>query len=355
VLKQRLTIAAGVVGFLWSSLAAVGQSTQLNLPRDSQGATVAQRIGITDVTIKYSRPLVKKRQIWDKVVPYGQVWRAGANENTVITFTDPVTVEGKALDRGTYGLHMIPGKDEWVVIFSKTNTAWGSFTYKESEDALRVSVKPQAAEFQEALSYDFSDPTANTAVATLRWEKVAVPFKIGVDVDQVVSASLPKQLRGLSQYTWDGWDDAGNYLLAHKLDLNEALNYEDASIKVEERYDNLMTKSKVLDAMGKKDEAAALHQKALAVASPIQVHVYAVQLLGEKKRDEAFEVFKKNAQAHPDLWFVHSGMARVYSAQGDFDNAVKEMKVAYAKAPDQNKPFIETFIKRLEAKDDITR
>jgi hypothetical protein len=355
VLKQRLTIAAGVVGFLWSSLAAVGQSTQLNLPRDSQGATVTQRIGITDVTIKYSRPLVKNRQIWDKVVPYGQVWRAGANENTIITFPDPVTVEGKPLDRGTYGLHMIPGKDEWVLIFSKTYTAWVSFTYKESEDALRVSVKPKAADFQEALSYDFSDPTANSAVATLRWEKVAVPFKIGVDVDQVVSASLPKQLRGLSQYTWDGWDDAGNYLLAHKLNLDDALHYEDESIKVEERYDNLMTKSKVLDAMGKKDEAAAMHQKALAVASPIQVHVYAVQLLGEKKRDEAFEVFKKNAQAHPDMWFVHSGMARVYSAQGDFDNAVKEMKVAYAKAPDQNKPFIETFIKRLEAKDDITR
>ena len=116
-----------------------------------------------------------------------------------------------------------------------------------------------------------------------------------------------------------------------------------------------MTKSKVLDAMGKPDEARAVHEKALAMASPQQKHAYALQLLGEKKRDEAFAVFKKNFQDHPDLWFVHSGMARVYSSQGDFDNAVKEMKVAYAAAPAGNRPFIEAFIKRLEAKDDITR
>jgi hypothetical protein len=355
VVKPCYTIAVGVLWLLCSSLPSVAQSTQLNLPRDSQSGSVTQRIGITDITIKYSRPLVKGRQIWGKLVPYGQVWRAGANENTTILFTDPVTIEGKPLDRGTYGLHMIPGPTEWIVIFSKTSTAWGSFTYKESEDALRVNVKPEATAFQEALSYDFNLPTAETAVATLRWEKVAVPFKISVDVNQIVAASLKKQLRGLSQYTWDGWDDAGNYLLAHKLDLDDALGYEDQSIQVEERYDNLMTKSRVLEAMGKTDEARALHDKALAKATPIQKHVYAVQLLNQKKRDQAFAMFKENAREHPDMWFVHSGMARVYSAQGDFDDAVKEMKMAYAGAPDQAKPFVDAFIKRLQAKEDITQ
>ena len=181
-----------------------------------------------------------------------------------------------------------------------------------------------------------------------------VPFKVSVDVNTIVQESLRKQLRGLSQYTWDGWDDGATYLLAHK-DLDEALRYEERSIEVEERYDNFMTKSQILDAMGKKDEAKAAHDKALALASPQQIHQYAFQLKGEKKDDEAYAVWRKNVKEHPDLWFTHSGMARVYSAQGDFANALKEMKIAEAAAPEQNKVFIEPFIKRLEAKDDINK
>ena len=350
--RHRLALVFGLVALLAG--AGFAQSTQLNLPRDSQRASVTQRVGITDITVNYHRPLVKGRTIWGKVVPYGQVWRAGANENTTITFTDPVSVEGNALDRGTYGLHMLPNQDQWTVIFSKVNTAWGSFTYKDSEDALRINVKPEATEFREALAYDIDQPTENSAVVTLRWEKVAVPFKVSVDVNSVVQDSLRKQLRGLSQYTWDGWDDAGNYLLAHK-DLEEALAYENRSIGTEERFENYNTKSQILEAMGKKDEAKAAHDKALAIATPGQLHQYAFQLKGEKKDDEAYSVWRKNAKDHPDLWFTHSGMARVYSAQGDFSNAVKEMKIAQAGAPEQNKVFIEAAIKRLEAKDDINK
>src|SRR5947209_18471930 len=114
---------------------ATGETLMLDLPRASQHALVSQRIGITDITINYHRPLSNVRQVWGKLVPYGQVWRAGANENNVITFTDPVTIEGQALDNGTYGLHMIPGEDQWTVILSKNSGAWASFTYKQEEDA----------------------------------------------------------------------------------------------------------------------------------------------------------------------------------------------------------------------------
>jgi tetratricopeptide (TPR) repeat protein len=340
---------------LLAASASLAQSVQMNIPRDSQRASVTQRIGITDITVNYHRPLVKGRTIWGKVVPYGQVWRAGANENTTVTFTDPVSIEGKPLEKGTYGLHMIPNQDQWTVIFSKVNSAWGSFTYKESEDALRVNVKPQTAEMQEALAYDIDQPTENSAVVTLRWEKVSVPFKVSVDVNNIVDASLKQQLRGLSQYTWDGWDDAATFLLAHKVNLDEALEYENRSIGSEARFENYSTKSQILEALGKKDEAKAAHDKALAIATPIQMHQYAFQLKGQKKDDEAFAVWKKNWQEHPDMWFTHSGMARVYSSQGDFGNAVKEMKLAEASAPEQNKVFIEAFIKRLEAKDDINK
>ncbi|HXY50745.1 MAG TPA: DUF2911 domain-containing protein [Terriglobales bacterium] len=329
------------------------QSAQLDLPLDSQAATVSQRIGITDITISYHRPLVQGRKIWGNIVPYGMVWRAGANQNTTIALTDPVTIEGQPLDKGTYGLHMIPGQDQWIVIFSKANASWGSFTYKESEDALRVTVKPQAAAMQEALSYDFDQVSPTSALITMRWEKLAVPFKVAVNVDDIVQNSLHTQLRGLAQYTWDGWDGAANYLLAHKLNLDEALRYEDQSLQVEERFENLMTKSRILDAMGKPEEAKTERSQAMAKASPQQLHGYAFQLLAEKKPQQAWEVWRTNAKNHPELWFTHAGMARVYSAQGDFDSALKEEKMAEAGAPDGTKALVQRQIRRLEAKEDI--
>src|SRR5712672_1877616 len=211
---------------------ATGETLMLDLPRQSQHAVVTQRIGITDISINYHRPLANGRQIWGKVAPYGEVWRAGANENTSVSFSDPVTIEGQPLEKGTYGLHMIPAEDQWTVIFSKNSTSWGSFTYQPEEDALRINVKPQSTDFHNALTFDFDQLKPDSAVATMRWEKVAVPFEVSVKVNDVVEASLQKQLRGLAQYTWDGWDDAANYFLASKVYLDQALKDEDQSIQV---------------------------------------------------------------------------------------------------------------------------
>src|SRR6266704_3185245 len=166
------------------------QPTELNIPRVSQRGSVTQRIGMTDITINYHRPAVSGREIWGKTVPYGKVWRAGANENTTIAFSDDVMVEGKPLAAGTYGLHTIPDKDQWTIIFSKNATSWGSFSYDEKEDALRVSAKPHAAESFDVLTYVFEDVKEDSAAATLRWEKLAVPFRISVDVKAVVLKSV---------------------------------------------------------------------------------------------------------------------------------------------------------------------
>ena len=336
----------------WSGVGAA-QSLVLDLPRQSQHAQVTQRIGITDITINYHRPLVNNRKVWDGLVPYGQVWRAGANENTTISFSDPVTIEGKALDKGTYGLFMIPTADQWTIIFSKSSTSWGAFTYNQAEDALRVTVKPAATEMHNTLTYDFDNVEPNSAVVTMAWEKVAVPFKVGVDVHEIVEASVKKQIRGLGQYTWEGWDEAANYLLAEKIALDDALAYADKSIGVEDRYDNELTKSKVLTALNRKDDAAAAQKKALDLANPLQVHLYARGLQGEKRNDEAFAIFRENAKKHPDQWFVHSGLARMYCSQGKFDDAAKEMKLALAGAPENQKNYVEGLVKKLETKQDI--
>ncbi len=342
-----------VLGF--GVLSSQAQSALLDIPRQSQHAVITQRVGITDITVSYHRPLVNKREIWGKLVPYGDVWRAGANENTTIRFTDNVMIDGKPLAKGVYGLHMIPRENEWTVIFSNIHTAWGSFTYKEADDALRVTVKPQPADFREALTYDFDDVKADSTVAALRWEKLSVPFTVTVNVHDVVQASLHNQLQGLAQYTWEGWDDAATYLLGEKYDLDEALKYEETSIGTEPRFDNFLTKSQILEAMGRKNDAEAATKEALARATAGQLYAYGRLLQSQKKQDEAFNYFRQAAKKDPNDWTVHDGTARIYSAQGDFNNAVKEMKIALAGAPDNQKIFFEPLIKKLEAKQDINK
>jgi tetratricopeptide (TPR) repeat protein len=340
----------------WLVVGATGagaQSALLNLPRASQHARVTQRLGITDITIDYHRPLVNGRKIFGGLQAYGEVWRAGANENTIIEVSDPVTIEGQPLAKGVYGLHLIPGETSWVVVFSKNSTSWGSFSYDIAEDALRVIVKPQTIENHEALSYDFDDLKPNSAVVTMRWEKVAVPFKVEVNTPEIVAQSLRNQLRGRVRFEWQAWDDAAGYLLTEKIDLDEALKYSNKSIELEDRYENEMTKSKVLAALNRKGEADAAQKKALDLAGPLQLHAFARQLLSEKHNEEAFTIFRENAQKHPDMWFVHTGMARMYSAQGKFDDAAREMKLALATAPDSQKSYLEGLVRQLEAKQDI--
>src|SRR5690349_6243086 len=166
----------------------VQSQTALNLPMTSQAAQVKQRVGVTDITVTYHRPTVNGRKIWGGLVPMGQVWRAGANENTTIEFSTPVSIEGKPLAACTYGLHMIPNADNWTVIFSKMAVAWGSYTYNQSEDALRVDVKPHPIEMEEALEYEFEDLKPDSVTVTMKWEKVAVPFRVSVDLNSTVIA-----------------------------------------------------------------------------------------------------------------------------------------------------------------------
>ncbi|HUR97360.1 MAG TPA: DUF2911 domain-containing protein [Pyrinomonadaceae bacterium] len=329
------------------------QSQVLDLPLRSQYAEVTQRIGVTNITVKYSRPLVNGRKIWDGLVPYGQVWRVGANTNTTITFTDPVTIEGKPLDRGTYGLHAIPNADQWTIIFSKNSTSWGSFTYNKEEDALRISVRPEAEEMHNALTFEFDELQPQSAVVDLKWEKIRIPIKVTVDVHAMVRASLAKQLRTLARYTWISWDDAANYLLAEKIDLDVALAYANKSIENEDRFDNEITKSNVLTALNRQGEAASAERKALDLGTPFQVHQFARDLMKASRRDDAFKIFRENAQKHPDVWLVHDGLARMYSAQGKIVEAKNEIRAALKNAPADQQKDLNELLKRLDAGQDI--
>jgi tetratricopeptide (TPR) repeat protein len=329
------------------------QATELKLPEISQHGTVMQAIGLTTITIDYHRPLAGGREIPGKTVPYGKVWRAGANENTIISFSDDVSVEGKPLAAGTYGLHMIPDKDQWTIVLSKNSTSWGSFSYDEKEDALRVSVKPKTGESFETLTYTFDDVKPESAEATLRWEKIEVPFRVSVDVKALTLKSIKNQLRNTGGFTWAGYDEAANWCLDNNYNLEEALNWEEISIQNEDRFENWETKSRILAAMGKKDESEKALATAMEKASAIQLYTYArgIQRGGDAKR--AFELYPQVSKKDPNHWISHLAQARIESKAGNFSAASQDMKLAIAGAPTTTKPFLEPLLGKLETKTDI--
>lgn len=336
---------------------AIRAQTLLTLPEDSPRAIAEQRIGMTDVTIVYHRPFVKGRKIWDGLVPYGKIWRAGANENTTFEVNGPVLIEGQTLAKGIYGLHMIPTANAWTIVFSKQSGAWGSFSYDEKEDALRVAVKPETGEFHEALLYDFDDLKPDSATTRLRWEKIAVPFRISVTNEAMIE-NLKSQLRGGVQYNWLSGEEAAQFTLAAKTDYEQGLKWADASIQNEERFENLMTKSRLLEATNRTAEAAKVHDRAMEVGNPLQLYQYARQLMvQEKKPEDAFAVFRTIVKRSPDSLAGHLAQGRLYSHDGNFDAAVKEIKAAQA-LPGNSQAQIDILnpvIQRLEKREDINQ
>jgi hypothetical protein len=331
--------------------------SDLKAPDVSQAAEAKQRIALTDITVKYHRPLVNGRKIWGGLVPYGKVWRAGADENTIIEFSDDVSVEGKPLPKGVYGLHMIPNQDSWTVIFSKTNTGWGSYSYDQKDDALRVDVKPRPlAETKDALEFEFEDLKPTSTAVTLKWEKLGVPFTVSVnDADQTLQ-NIRAQLKGAGQFAWQALDQAAQFCLTRKINLDEALRWADASIQNEERFENLSTKADILKALNRPDEAKTTWNQALEKATAPQLYTYGRQLQNQKKGSEAMEIFKEVAKRFPNGVFGYLAQARIKSAAGDFAGALSDAKQAQTAAPsDAQKQAIKGLIDRLEAKQDINK
>ncbi len=266
------------------------QPPPVRLPRPSQKASVMQTIGVTDITITYSRPVVKGRTIWgdppasmvarakgeatlddqnarqkgDPIVPYGHVWRAGANEATQFVVTDDVTINGQRLAAGSYSLHTIPNKDEWTIVFNGTANQWGSFQYDPAKDTLRVKAKPQwVSDSQEWLEFSIPTVTPNSATVMIRWEKIAVPFTVTVpNVEAVWRGKVDAAIAANPTNETIPLQVAGAYASDDKYD--EALKWVDQSIKVKETFRNLSAKANLLWAAGKKQEAFAAADVAIA-------------------------------------------------------------------------------------------
>ena len=346
---QTLCVLATLV---LSTADAAAQAPPLKLPEASPAATVIQTVGLTEIKVSYHRPAVAGRKVWGELVPYGDVWRAGANENTTVSFSSPVKVAGKPLAAGTYGLHMIPTAKDWTVIFSKVSIAWGSYSYDPKEDALRVTVSPQPSEGPtERLSYSFDNPSETAATLTLRWETLKLPIAIEVDTPKVVMASMRGELLGLPKFFWLGWNQAASYWLKHGGDLDEALKLSDKSIEIASTFQNTMTRAAILEKKGDAKGAAALREKALGLATEGDINLYAYGLLADKKADEALAMFRKNAAEHPTSWNAHDSLGEAYAAKGDKKSATDSYTKALSLVKDpNNKKRIEQVLNKLKAK-----
>ncbi len=348
---------------------------QLTMPHEggSKKASVSEQIGLTKITIDYDRPAVRGREgkVWGQMVAYGFTdqgfgtskaapWRAGANENTTITFSSAVKIEGKTLPAGKYGLFMaVMSESEVTVIFSKDNISWGSYFYEPTKDALLITTKPAKTETsKEYLQYEFAEQTENSATVVLSWEKWRIPFKVEADVTNIVIASVREELKSDKGFSWQAWNQAAAYCLQRNTNLEEALTWAEGAVSMpfigEENFTTLSTKAMILTKLNRKTEADAVMKKALPLGKMMDLHSYARQLVAEKRAADAMEVFKMNAQKNPTHWTATMGLARGFSALGDFKNALKNAKLALTQNPDEpNKKNIESLIQKLTENKDI--
>lgn len=377
---RRSLIALLAIGTF--SLSALAQGTITTPPNgDNQRSSVTQHIGLVKVTVDYNSPDVhapngqdRRGKIWGELVPWGTIdedfgtctecpWRAGANENTVFTVSHDVKINGQPLPAGSYGLHMIPMKDQdWTVIFSKNHTSWGSYSYDPKEDALRVKVKPSKSDYHEFLTYEFDERKPNQATVALKWEDLQVPWTISVDDPAgLYLARIRQELRNNTGFNWQSWVAAAQYALQAKRP-NEALEFADQAINYrfigQENFQTLNVLAAAQELAGKTAEAKATREKAWAhsTASVIDLHQAGRQLLNQGKKEDALRLWEMNAKRNPNVWPVHVGLARGYSANGRYKDALKHAKLALAQAPDdQNRRVLEAGIKKLEAGQDMNQ
>lgn len=233
-------------------------------PRPSPDATVSQYVGVTNITVDYSSPAVKGRKIWGELVPFGQVWRTGANEATTITFTDAVSINGNELAAGTYAIHSIPNANEWEIIFSKDTPVDGSSTFDPKKEVLRIKVKPEEHHFMERMTFIFTDATENSVNVNLVWEKLKVSFKVDVKTQEL---TLQK---ARDAFKWNQLMAAATYSLEQNTNLDEGFKWIQASILINENYWNTRILAQYYSKMNKKEEAVSTMEKAIDLGSKMQ-------------------------------------------------------------------------------------
>lgn len=336
-------------------------------------AMVSEQVGLTEVSIAYGRPKLNGREgkIWGQVVHKGFIdqgfgsrkpapWRAGANENTVIEFDHDVKIEGQPLAKGKYGFFIAYDSLESTIIFSKKYDSWGSFFYDEKDDALRVKVKPQPIDKPvEHLKFEFSGQTPNSAIISLSWDKLSIPFKVEVDHLKQQLDAFAAEAQNPKGFTPQGLTIAANWALQNNYGLEKALEW--ASLASGPTFPGdptsfpaLSAKAVILERLGRSDEAAAVIKTALPFGNVNQLQQFGRQLLAAKKPKAALEVFQYSYNKTPDQFATLTGMTRGLSANGEYAKALEYANKALTMAPnDQAKTAVQGMVDKLKAGKDV--
>lgn len=323
------------------------QPNNLTTPRASSHASVSQTIGLSEVSIDYHRPAVNNRQVWGALVPYDAVWRAGANENTIFETSSDIQIDGQTLPAGRYGLHMIPTTNTWTIIFSEMADAWGSFSYDQNEDALRISAAPRPRNHEERLSYRFDNPTGTSVDVVMAWEELEVPFTIQVNTPNVVLDNMLLELRGLPRFFWNGWNQIAAASLQTQTRMDEAIGWVDQSMQIQTNGTNTLTKMGLLNALGETAQADAMEEQFYAIATEAEVNAYGYQLLFGGRQQDAVEVFRKNVADYPESWNVHDSLGEGLAAIGETQEAIEHYQHARTMAPQQQHGRIDGVLAQL--------
>ena len=328
----------------------------------SPAAEVRQTIGISTVTVNYSRPSVKGREVWGKLVPYGwnvqafgagnnAPWRAGANENTVLTLSHDATIEGKKIPAGSYGLFFVINQDNTgEVILSKDFRSWGSFFYDPANDEMRSKIQLRDVANTELLTYDFINTTKTSADLVLNWEKKQFPVKIEFDVDNIVMANAAEELKSTTGFSWQGFASAANYALQNKTNYEQGLKWIDQAIATNKNFATLNTKAGLLRATGKADTADKIMNEAITISTENELNLYGYQLLNQNQQDKAIEIFILNTKRHPESPNVWDSLGEGYALKGDKKNAIASFKKSLSMNPAPNvKANSEKYLKQLGA------
>lgn len=348
-MKKIITLSIFILCFLVSNQTQAQFEHPVELPAASPKAKVYQQIGVTDMSIVYHRPLAKGREIFGKLIPFGKMWRAGADENTVIKFSTDVTIDGKMIKAGAYGLHAIPNKDSWTIILNTETKAWGSYFYDKSKDVARFSAKSENSSHEEAMSYSFKNITKNSATVDLKWAKTSVTFDVNVNSTELVNENIKSQLNSLPWWGWTGLYNAAEYNLNNNVHLDDATKWINRSIQNNRNFNNLNLKVQILEKQGGKSaEAKKLNDEALKIGSVRDLQRAAFAKFRAKDNKAGLDILKHNILNAPKNYQSYTAMAWGYEQVKDKKSALKMYKKALKMAPADRKERIKKAMDKLK-------
>lgn len=240
---------------------------QLQMPQASPSASISQKVGLTDVQVIYSRPSTRGRKIFGELVPYGQIWRTGANSATTLDFSTDVMIDGKTVPAGKYALYTIPGKNEWTIVLSKNTELWGALGYSDADDLMRFKVSPnKLSRKYETFEISFNNMTDNAADLSMKWENTRVDFRISTEVDPIVMAQIQEMVIDTKTENPSLLYASANYYFTNNKDLNQAYEWIKASTASDPKYWTMHLKAKIEVALGKNSEALASAKESMKLA-----------------------------------------------------------------------------------------